>query len=159
MDIHSLLIFQIAADVVLCAAIIYLLRVINKSIRNRKFDTGDQQVNEFRRLLDESQVFGTHFLQALEDGREVLKEIASAVEEKERILKVLISESDEKIRMLTSQKKMADSVNPDSDKKYNDAIGMARQGLSRHEIARQSGLAEGEVALIMDLVNKKSANL
>jgi hypothetical protein len=159
MDIHSLLIFQIAADVVLCVAIIYLLRVINKNIRNRKFDVDDQPVNEFRRLLDESQIFGTHFLQALEDGREVLKEIAVAVEEKEKILKALISESDEQIKKLTSQKKMTEGINSESDKRYNEAIGMARQGLSPHEIAKMSGLAEGEVALIMDLVNKRSANL
>lgn len=159
MDIHSLLIFQIAADVVLCVAIIYLLRVINKSIRNRKTDPEDQSVNEFRRLLDESQIFGTHFLQALEDGREVLKETAAAVEEKEKILKALISESDEQIKKLTSQKKTAESNNQDSDKRYNDAIGMARRGLNQQEIARMSGLAEGEVALIMDLVNKRSAQL
>lgn len=159
MDIHSLLIFQIAADVVLCLAIIYLLRVINRGIRNRKPDMEDQSVNEFRRLLDESQIFGTHFLQALEDGREVLKEIAAAVEEKEKTLKALISESDEQIKRLSVQKKMAEGGSRDSDQRYNDAIGMARQGLNRQEIARMSGLAEGEVALIMDLVNKRTATL
>jgi len=158
MDIQTLLIFQIIADVVLCVAIILLLWIIRRNVRQPRSIIDNKSLNEFRRLLDESQIFGTHFLQALEDGREVLKEISANLDVKEKVIRSLISQSEEQIAKL----KKAGTANEDnpsiSGNVYGDVVNWSRQGLSNQEISRVSGLAEGEVELIVDLANKKESN-
>lgn len=158
MDIQTLLIFQIVADIILCVAILFLLWVIRKSIRQPKNMIDKDSLNDFRRLLDESQIFGTHFLQALEDGRDVLREIASTLNAKEKVIRNLIHQSEEQIEKLKDVKAPKESSQPATGNIYSDVVNLAKQGLTNREISKVSGLAEGEVELIVDLAHKRENN-
>jgi hypothetical protein len=158
MDIQTLLIFQIVADIILCVAILFLLWGIRKSVRQPKNMIDKNSLNEFRRLLDESQIFGTHFLQALEDGRDVLKEIASTLNAREKVIRNLIHQSEDQIEKLKNAKAPTESSLPATGNIYSDVVNLARQGLSNRDISKVSGLAEGEVELIVDLAHKRESN-
>jgi len=158
MDIQTLLIFQIVADIILCVAILFLLWVIRKSVRQPKNVIDKDSLNDFRRLLDESQIFGTHFLQALEDGRDVLREIASTLSAREKVIRNLIHQSEEQIEKLKDAKTPKESSQPATGNIYSDVVNLARQGLTNREISKVSGLAEGEVELIVDLAHKRESN-
>jgi len=158
MDIQTLLILQIVADIVLCIAILVLLWIIRRNVRKPESILDNKSLHEFRRLLDESQIFGTHFLQALEDGREVLKEISVNLDAKEKVIRSLIGQSEQQIEKLKKAGKANEDKPPASGNMYSDVVNWSRQGLSNQEISRVSGLAEGEVELIVDLANKKESN-
>jgi len=158
MDIQTLLIFQIVADIILCLAVLFLLWIIRKNIRQPSNRLDDKSLNEFRRLLDESQIFGTHFLQALEDGREVLKDISATLDAKEKVIRVLIGQSEEQIEKLKKSQAAKENHAPAPENIYSDVVRLSKQGLSNAEISRVAGLAEGEVELIVDLALKRESS-
>jgi len=142
MTIELMLGFQILADVVLCLAIIVLIRIVNKSP-----GANAETLAEFRKLIEDSRRSADYLFQTLNEGRKSLKEIAYALDEKEKRLKTLIEEPDRDLK---------EDLN--RGKKYEEVVKMAGRGLTEKEIAHTLDLAEGEVCLILDLDRKKNEN-
>lgn len=153
MNIEQLLFFQIIADVVLCAAIFLLLRAMLKDIKKRPEGVNEKSFSEFRKMLDESQDSAGNLLQAMDECKTVLEEIAGSLNEKEKRLKTLISQSDIQLEKLNV--KSSETGETLTNKKYDDVIKMARQGLSEEEISKSLSLSEGETHLIIDLDRRK----
>ncbi len=156
MNIQVLIGFQIAADILLCAVIIYLLWRFKKDVSASRSGMDQDQMLEFRRLIEDSQQTGARFVDALSEGRTMFKELAYGLDEREKRLQSLIETSracSEKLDAGISQIE----ERPFEDK-YQTVIQMAREGLSAGEIAGRTGLAEGEVALVIGLGRAKDEN-
>jgi len=154
MNIEQLLFFQIIADVVLCAAIFLLLRAMLKDIKKRPEGVNEKSFSEFRKMLDESQDSAGNLLQAMDECKTVLEEIAGSLNEKEKRLKTLIEQSDIQLEKL-NVKSSETGETLTNKKPYDDVIKMARQGLSEEEISKSLSLSEGETHLIIDLDRRK----
>ena len=148
MNLQVLLIFQLAADIVLCIAIVFLLYLVTKENRKsavRRIDPAI--VAEFQKVLNESQNAATHLVQAMNDSRRALKEIAYALDERENRLQSLLSQSDAAVQ------KREPAV---AGSRYEGVLEMVRQGMDADEIVRLSGLTKGEIDLIIALNTKKN---
>ena len=147
MTIELMLGFQILADVVLCLAIIVLIRIVNKEIKKISPGANAETLAEFRKLIEDSRRSADYLFQTLNEGRKSLKEIAYTLDEKEKRLKTLIEEPDRDLK---------EDLN--RGKKYEEVVKMAGRGLTEKEIAHTLDLTEGEVCLILDLDRKKNEN-
>ena len=114
------------------------------------------QMLEFKRLIEDSQQTGAQFVDALAEGRRIFKELAYGLDEREKRLRSLIETS-----RVCSEKLDAGISRIEErpfEGKYQTVIQMAREGLSAGEIAGRTGLAEGEVALVIGLGRAKDEN-
>ncbi len=155
MNIEQLLFFQIIADVVLCAAIFFLLRAMFKDIKKRPEGVNEKSFSEFRNMLNESQDSAENLLQTMEECKTAMKKIAGSLNKKEKKLKALVEQSDIKIEKLDVKKTTRTKKTLTNKKPYDDVIKMAKQGLSEEEISKSLGLSEGETHLIIDLDRRK----
>ena len=147
MSIEFILWLQILADIALCLAIVFLIRAANKEIKKRPQGIGAKNFSEFSKLIEDSRRSTNDLFHALNE----VKDLAYVLNEKENQLKALIKESD----AISEDRKSGDSS---SEKKYEDVIKMAGQGLAEKEIADTLNLSEGEICLILDLQRKKNEN-
>ena len=138
---------QIVADIALCLAIILLVRAVNREMKKRPKGIGAKTFSEFSKLIENSRRSTDHLFNALNE----VKELVYVLNEKENQLKALIKESG----AISEDRKSGD---PGREKKYEDVIKMARQGLAEKEIADMLNLTEGEICLILDLHRKKNEN-
>ena len=90
MNLESLILFQIMADVGLCVAVVLLLWQIGKSRKKQAPAVTQETLLEFRRLVDESQNAVVQLAQTLDEGHKSLLEMARRFDEKERRLAALI---------------------------------------------------------------------
>ena len=151
----ALFYFQVSIDVLMCGLILYFLwRVGRKPVASA---AGDEQARqELQRLIAESQNSAQQFLDALAEGRKALKEIAYALDERETRLRTLCLRAEE----------LAADAEPDTDTDNTPSVAasqekvrqMAIDGASVPDIVRQTGLAEGEVRLIIDLARSRAEN-
>ena len=156
MNIQVLIGFQIAADMLLCAVIIYLLWRFKKDLSASRSSVDQDLMLEFKRLLEESQQNGAQFFDALAEGRRMFKDLAYDLDEREKRLQSLIETS------LACSEKLDAGISRNEarlpDGKYHTVIQMAREGLDAGEIAGRTGLTAGEVALVIDLGRAKDKN-
>jgi ATP/maltotriose-dependent transcriptional regulator MalT len=149
MSVKLLLVCLLFADVILCLAIIILIVIVNREIKNRRGGPGENSLTEFRNLLNESQASTNHLLEVMNDSRKALKEIAYVLDEKEGKLRALVEES-----RIEYEKLRASFPHTDKDKldkRYEEVTAMVKQGLSKKEICQRLELTEGEIDLIIDL--------
>jgi len=147
MTMEFMLGFLIVADIVLCLAIIFLLRMANREMKRRPPELDEKTFSEFRELIEDSRRSTDYLFQALNE----VKEIGYALNEKEDRFKTLTKGSDAK----PEDRKSGDS---NRGKKYENVIKMSGQGLAEKEIANMLNLTEGEISLILDLHRKKNEN-
>jgi len=147
MTIEFMLGLLTIADIVLCLAIIFLIRVANRETKKKFPEIDEKTFSEFRKLIENSQRSTDYLFQALNE----VKKIGYDLDEKEGRLRTLIEESDAKFE----DRKPGDSSRGE---KYEDVIKMAGQGLTEKEIADTLNLTEGEISLILDLHRKKNEN-
>ena len=147
MTIEFMLGLQILADIALCLAIIFLIRVANREIKKRPPAIDTETFSEFKKLIEDSRGSTDYLFQALNE----VKEIGYALDKKEKRLRALIKETDAE----SEDRKSGDSSRK---KKYEDVIKMADQGLTEKEIADALNLAEGETSLILNLHREKNEN-
>ncbi len=146
MTIEFILGLQILADIALCLAIIFLIRVTNKQKKSPSAIDAEA-FSEFKKLIEESRLSTDCLFQALNE----VKEIGYVLDEKEKRLRALIKETD-------AESDDRKSGHSSRKKKYEDVIKMAEQGLTEKEIADTLNLAEGETCLILNLHRKKNEN-
>jgi len=155
MDIQILLGIQIVADIVLCAAIVVLLRRSAAGMKERGTGAVDQDLKQLRDMLDESQQAAARFLECVEESRKSLKGLFYQLEERERTLKELLRTGETPhVSGDPSAKTDGKSAATPSDR-YGEVIALHKRGMSGSDIARQSGLPEGEISLILDLERAK----
>lgn len=152
MDFFNPIFLQIFLDLILLAAIIVLLWRINTNLKNPPLDSLRTMTAEFQTLIIESQANADKFLQAMEQSRLVLKELALELELKEKRVRTIL----EKAQLETEKKLDNESV---SQHKYSDVINMIKNGHSEEETANQTGFTQAEVGLIVDLYRIKNENI
>jgi len=144
MSTELMLGIQIFADVVLCAIIAFLLWVLNTESRKRMSGVDADSLAELRGLIESSKDSADYLIRALDEGRKSLEEVAHSLDERETRLRALMKKLDR------------DSDDMQKDRRYEQAIEMARQGLPGSEIARTLDLTEGEIDLILSLDLRKN---
>lgn len=156
MDIHLLLIFQIFADFVLCIAILFLLRQLNKKVTISSPTlpaVSEKAIGEFKTLLEESQLAASNFLAAMEESRRELREFVQLLDKKEQSCREIIEQSG--AWQASWRGGGGDSAPSLPAHPYRELMEMSGQGLTVPEIAKRTGLAEGEIGLILDLHRSK----
>ena len=153
MNVQDLFIFQLVADIILCIAIVFLLYLMTRENRKRPDAAIDPNLlAEFQKAIDASQHSAAYLIKAMEDSRKALKEMAFALDERENRLRSVIARAEK----LPQSRPEPDPVSETGDRRYADVLRMARQGLTTEEIVKVSGLARGEIDLIIELDLKKN---
>ncbi|HUV49831.1 MAG TPA: hypothetical protein VMW78_02255 [Anaerolineae bacterium] len=147
MTIEFMLGLQILADIALCLAIVFLIRVANREIKKRPQGIGSKNFSEFNKVIENSRRSTDRLFQALNE----VKDFIYVLNEKENQLRTLIKKSDAIFEDRTSG-------DTSCGEKYEAVIKMADQGLAEKEIADMLNLSEGEICLILDLHRKKNEN-
>ncbi|MHB9098307.1 MAG: hypothetical protein ACYC5X_10865 [Syntrophales bacterium] len=151
----SLFYFQVGIDVLMCGLILYFLWRVGKK-PTEPVAGGEQARQELQRLIAESQNSAQQFLDALAEGRKALKEIAYALDERETRLRTLCLRAE---ALTVDAEPDADTDNaPPASVSQEQVRRMAIDGASVPDIVRQTGLAEGEVRLIIDLARSRDEN-
>ncbi|MGE5799352.1 MAG: DUF6115 domain-containing protein [Syntrophaceae bacterium] len=156
MDFNPKLFFaiQVAADVVLCLAIIFILSRVNRELKRRKSAIDPKAMSELGRLIRESQNATSNLMQAMEESRKALRDVSLSIDEKEDRLKRLMKQASSHIDRLDETSAVLEEAPP--GKRYGEVIRLADQGFTPVEIADSLGLTEGEVSLILDLSHRRS---
>jgi seryl-tRNA synthetase len=151
----SLFYFQIGIDALMCGLILYFLWRVGKKTAEPVVG-GEQARQELQSLIAESQKSAEQFLDALAEGRKALKEIAYALDERESRLQTLCL----RVEALTADAEPKADADDASSASVNheQVLRMAIDGASVPDIVRQTGLAEGEVRLIIDLARSRDEN-
>ncbi len=159
MDLNSLLISQLVTDALLCIGILFLLFRLRRLSNPGSMDVGEKTMKEYFRLLEISRKEADQFLEELEKAKKELKDLAALLEEKEAKLKKLMKAAGPYPETLSSGQNDTDQPQEAasfSEEKYGQVLHLARKGLNEAEISQQSGLPEGEVALILSLSRAES---
>ncbi len=156
---NSLLISQLVTDALLCIGILFLLFRLRRLSNPGSMDIGEQTLKEYSRLLEDSRKDADQFLKELEKAKKELKDLAALLEEKEATLKELMRAPSPFAETLPSGQNDSDQpkdAGSFTEEKYGQVLHLARKGLNEAEISQQSGLPEGEVALILSLSRAES---
>jgi hypothetical protein len=144
---------QIGIDVVMCLLILYFLWRVGR--KHAQADPeGERARQELQRLIIESQQSAQHFLDASAEMRRSLKELAYALDEKEAHLQALCG----RVEALTVDAVPGSRKSASGDIDREQVLQLKKGGASLAEIVRQTGLAEGEVNLIIDLARSQDEN-
>jgi len=150
MDFPNPIFMQIAIDLALFVAIIILLWRVNANIKNPSLvDSQRKMMTELKSLIVESQVNADKFLQAMEQSRLALKEIALELDLKEKRVKTILEKSQQEEEIINAKAANKDSAF--SQSKYSEVVNMINKGYSEEETARITGFTAAEIGLIIDL--------
>ncbi len=141
MELQTLLFIQAITDVILGAAVVFLLVRFEKRSRLRA-SLSDDDVRRLKESLQESEACGRRFLADLENARLVLEETIRRAEETRAALRSVSAPTGKPERQ--------------DGKDYGSVAAMIGAGLTEREIAARSGLPEGEIHLISDLLRAKN---
>jgi DNA-binding CsgD family transcriptional regulator len=147
---------QIALDIALFAAVLILLWRVNVNIKKPLLDFPREMIAELKTLIAESQTNADNFLQALEQSRLALKEIALELELKEKRVKTILEKAEREDKSVG--KRTVNKPATFSPGKYSEVIDMIKEGYSEEETARVTGFTEAEIGLIIDLSRIKNEN-
>jgi hypothetical protein len=145
-------IIQILADVAVLAAILFFIYRIREDGRGKSAGPDPRLLAEFRKLLAESQQGSASLVQAMDEGKKALREIARVLDEKESRLRKMIEQPEAQPRKAIPDRPAGE---PPVGAGFPEAVRMARGGASPREISKQLGLPEGEVSLILDLDQRR----
>ncbi len=154
MDFNPKLFFviQVAADVVLCIAVVFIITRISQDLKKRRSFV--KTMAELKRLIVESQKTTAGLLEAMEESKKALRDVSLSIDEKETRLNRLIERAASHIEKLDKTSAGIEEVLP--GKKHDEVIRLAGQGFAPAEIADSLGLSEGEIRLIIDLSRRRS---
>ena len=153
MDVHALLIVQAVADLLLGGAIVFLLFRLGKDA-DRRPEAAEEAVRRLNDALRESEQSGRQFLSALEEARETLVESIRRAERSQSALNAAAARAEAAEQALAAVRERSDAVEG-GGKDYGGVAAMIAAGMTERDIAARSGLPEGEIALIGDLLRAK----
>lgn len=155
-DLNPQLFFaiQAVADVVLCAAVVFILGKVNRELKRRPAGIDSGSIAELKRVIEDSRNATTALIGAMEESKKALRDISRSIDEKEARLRDLMETASARIDKLEGAEAVAGETRRDGGN--DEVIRLARQGFTPAEIAGTLGLAEGEVRLILDLARRRS---
>ena len=153
MEISKPLFLQLFIDLALLVSIIVLLWRVNVNLKKPLMKSHQDMMRELKAITTESQTASENFLQALEQSRLALKEIAIELDLKEQRVKTLLAKSDS-VEGDSGGKRTA-GVPQD---KYEQVVQMIKKGYSEAQVAETTGFSEPEIGLIVDLYRVKNEN-
>jgi hypothetical protein len=154
MEVQSILISQIVADVVLCLAILFLLLRMGRIVNRTKSPVIDKEsLLQFQQLLNESRGDVDRLFGTLDESYRKFNELAMSLEVQEGRLRDLV----EKINRQTEKFEIVDHIRDEEplEKKYGHILKLLEEGLPLENIAEKTGIASGEILLIADLEKTK----
>lgn len=148
MDIQSLLLVQLAVDILICLLLVLLLWRFGSRGEKAPADHSGVDMEELKKFMDESRRLSAEFVVALEEGRKNLKSLAFSLDERERRLQDLLARA-ENIPNPESREGKADPGSKGDP--YGEVLRMIDEGLTEREVADRLGLPTGEIELIKSL--------
>lgn len=158
MEVQSVFISQIVADVILCLAILFLSLRMGKNSSETKPPAIDQKsLLQFQQLLTESRGDADRLFSTLDESYRKFHDLAMSLKNQEGRLSALV----EKINGQTEKFEMAEQARDEHspEKKYERILKLLEEGLPVEEIAVQTGVTSGEILLIDDLEKTKKRKL
>ncbi|HPC73953.1 MAG TPA: DUF2802 domain-containing protein [Syntrophales bacterium] len=152
MNQQAFFIIQILADIALLAAIVFFIYRIREDSRRRSAGIDPSMLEEFKKLLAESQQGSANLVEAMDEGKKALRKIARVLDEKESRLRKIIEQPEAKPRKAAPGRSAGEAA---VEAGFAEAVRMAEGGASSKEISKQLGLPEGEVSLILDLHQRR----
>ena len=154
MDIDPKVFFaiQVLADVILCAAVVFILGRVNRELGRRPSGVDPASLAELKRVIEDSQKATTALIGAMEESKKALRDISRAIDEKEARLRDCMEKASARIDRLDE----ADDGEAEGrhGRGHDEVLRLAGQGFTPPEIAGSLGLTEGEVRLILDLARR-----
>jgi len=98
MNQQAFFIIQILADIALLAAIVFFIYRIREDGRRRSAGIDPSMLEEFKKLLAESQQGSANLVEAMDEGKKALRKIARVLDEKESRLRKIIEQPEAKPR-------------------------------------------------------------
>jgi len=155
-DLNPQLFFaiQVAADVVLCVAVVFILGRVNRELKRKPAGIDPGSIAELKRVIEDSQKATTALIGAMEESKKALRDISRSIDEREARLRDLMEAASARIDKL-------DEAEPDAGQiprvgQNDEVIRLSGQGFTPAEIAGTLGLTEGEIRLILDLARRRS---
>jgi hypothetical protein len=134
---------QIVFDIILCGAILFSVWRMNRISRKPLIDRN--MLAELQQLIANSHAATASYLQAVNEGRKSAKEVAYLLADREKRAKELLDKINKTLEeSAASPVAVLPSVSM-----------MAAGGMAPGEIARATGMNEGEVKLMIGLAAKK----
>lgn len=150
----SLPYFQIIAEGVFFVAILFLLWRLKINVEKYRPLADGVIMDHLKKIMADSQEFANGFVTQMEENKHALKELARQLDEKEKRLAALLDKAEAAMKQMNSDR--GDSEPVLSAKQYGDVINLVKQGMTREEASKQSGLTEGEINLIMELARSRT---
>lgn len=150
----SLLHIQIIVEVAFFFAVLLLLWLLRRNIVKYRPIADGSAIAEIKRVMAESQEFSERFLSVMEKNTQALNNLLSELDEKRKQLAVQLDEAAAAVRTLKAAHAESDLYR--SAISYEDVVQMLRQGMSREEALKRSGLSEDEINLVMELARTRA---
>ena len=155
--LFSLLHLQIIIDITFFLIIFILLRQLSKRIVKIPPVIDESIVNEYKKLMTDSQDYTNQFLRIIEENEQRLNKLSRQLDNREKRLVILIEEAEALINKVDSRKTATEKICSD-DEKSKHIVQMIQEGRSRDEVAKRWGVSEGEVNLITALEQIRAGN-
>lgn len=146
---------QVIIDVIIFVIIMLFLHQMNRRMARMPGCDGPS-VEEFKKLIVDSQNSSDIFLRAVREGEERLNHLARQLDHREKRMVILIETAESLIQKmdLRQTNSYVESDNDDGNK-YGNIKRLYSEGLSCEEVANRLGITAGEVNLVMDLEHTK----
>lgn len=153
-DLNPQLFFaiQAVADVVLCAAVVFILGKVNRELKRRPAGIDSGSIAELKRVIEDSRNATTALIGAMEESKKALRDISRSIDEKEARLRDCMEKASAQIDRLDEADDGAAEGRHEQGR--DEVLRLAGQGFTPPEIAGSLGLTEGEVRLILDLARR-----
>ncbi len=149
MTTREFLVLQLAMDGVLALLVLFLLWQVRRALGRPAAFPGAKEMQELRKLVEDSRTATDHFLAAVQESRGALRDLAQALDEREIRIRGLLARCPEDSER--PEPETASSPSPPGESRAAQVLALAGRGLSERDIARRTGIPDGEVRLILNL--------
>ena len=150
MTTRDFLLLQFGMDIALALLVLFLLWQVRRSLGRKSAPPGEKEMQDLRQLVEDSRSATDHFLTAVQESRDTLKDLARSLDERERRIRELLARCPE-----APEGREPEPQPPAGDPRSAQVLALAARGLSEREIARQTGIPDGEINLILNLTGKR----
>jgi hypothetical protein len=148
---------QILIDFAFFVTIVLLLCQLNKRMVKQPPPINQKAVCELEKIILDSQEYVNHFLRVVEENETAMNKLIRQLDNKEQKLIMLIEQAEALASQIDSRKTASEPIS--SSEKYDDILKMIQQGLSHEEMAKRSGLTEGEINLVVELSHARAGRV
>ncbi len=151
MSTREFVLLQVGMDVALALLVLFLFWQVRRLVGRKQARPDEKEVQALRQLVEDSRSATDQFLAAVQESKATLKDLARALDEREKRIRELLSLYPE-----APERQEAEAAPPPAgDPRAAQVLALAARGLSEREIARHTGIPDGEVHLILNLTGKR----